>query len=477
MAFTFAWNTQKNLLSDVKGKEREQERQGKIKNKMIDPTRTHLNYDFVKSEVSLYKRVKERSEYLKSQGSRVQSNSKVMFSNIITIPKEEADKMTDEEHKRYFKSCYEYFCDRYGTENVMSAKVHLDETTPHMHLHFMPVNKENGKLQARTVMDPKAIREIHRELPKFLQERGFDVVQATGEKTLESLDIHAYKAREELRKQVLELKSEAQQLENESAILRSEIRTQKMQANEGLKRFEKDMSEQIKAVRDNAKQEVAMIREETSRFEYDINRHRERLILNTEDVSKELESTKKDLDHYGKQLQERIDSLKELEFDQRIDLDVKPNLLTKKVTMANETFEELKKRAESAEKMQRALRASEKENKALKESNQSKDKELNELRGLRIENRKLQREVEFFKQIIEKIKAFMTRLVKPELRLAPQQMEQVVGYAKFQAKDRLGRDQDVELQNEFEKKGFDKAKNDFEEQQKEFRKDSPDMER
>lgn len=51
MAFTFAWNTQKNLLSDVKGKEREQERQGKIKNKMIDPTRTHLNYDFVKSEI------------------------------------------------------------------------------------------------------------------------------------------------------------------------------------------------------------------------------------------------------------------------------------------------------------------------------------------------------------------------------------------------------------------------------------------
>ena len=146
-------------------------------------------------------------------------------------------------------------------------------------------------------------------------------MQATGEKTLENLDIHAYKAREELRKQVRELKFEAQQLENESAILRSEIRTQKMQVNEGLKRFEKDMSEQIKAVRDNAKQEVAMIREETSRFEYDINRHRERLILNTEDVSKELESTKKDLDHYGKQLQERIDSLKELEFDQRIDLD------------------------------------------------------------------------------------------------------------------------------------------------------------
>lgn len=476
MAFEFAWNAQKNQMSDVKGKEREQEREGKIKNERIDPTRTHLNYDFVKSEVGLYERTKERRDELKKEGSRVQKNSVVLYSNIITIPKEEADKMTDKEHEKYFKSCYEYFCDRYGKENVMSAKVHLDETTPHMHLHFMPVNKENGKLQARTVMGPRALREIHDQLPRYLQQRGFDVVRASGEKTMEKLNIHEYKAREDMKQEVQALRKQVGDLDLEYSITRAEVRTQKMIASEEVGKVKKDSDEQILSVRKEADRKIAMIQEEVSTFEYDINRHREHLILDTDDVKTQLESTKRDLDHYGKQLQERIDSLKELNFDERIDLDLKPNFM-KKVTMASETFDELKKRAESAEKMQRALRASEKENKSLKESNQSKDKELNELRGLRIENRKLQREVEFFKQIVEKIKAFMTQLVKPELRLSPKQMDQVIGYAKFQAKDRLGRNQDVDLQNESEKRGFDKAKGDFEEKRKEFRKDSLDMER
>ena len=42
-----AWNTQKNKMSDVKGKEMEQERKGKISNPDIDLERTNLNFDFV----------------------------------------------------------------------------------------------------------------------------------------------------------------------------------------------------------------------------------------------------------------------------------------------------------------------------------------------------------------------------------------------------------------------------------------------
>ena len=42
-----AWNTQKNKMSDVKGKEMEQERKGKISNPDIDLERINLNFDFV----------------------------------------------------------------------------------------------------------------------------------------------------------------------------------------------------------------------------------------------------------------------------------------------------------------------------------------------------------------------------------------------------------------------------------------------
>ena len=45
----FAWNTQKNKMNDVKGKEMEQDRKGRKSNPDIDDTRTNMNYDLVEN--------------------------------------------------------------------------------------------------------------------------------------------------------------------------------------------------------------------------------------------------------------------------------------------------------------------------------------------------------------------------------------------------------------------------------------------
>jgi hypothetical protein len=188
-----AWNTQKNKMSDVKGKEMEQERKGKISNPDIDLERTKLNFDFVNDDRTLYHRVKSRVDDLKKNGSRVQKNSVVMYSNVITVPKDVAEAWGEEKTTKYFRSCYKFFCEEFGKENVVSAKVHFDETAPHMHLHFIPVNKENGKLQARVVMDKAKINYIHDKLPEYLQELGFYVVRGKG-KTVQNIEnIHEYK--------------------------------------------------------------------------------------------------------------------------------------------------------------------------------------------------------------------------------------------------------------------------------------------
>ncbi len=192
MTLEFAWNTQKNGIADVKGLEKEQERDGKISNKEIDLKKTHLNYDLVQSELNLYQRVKQRVDEVRPV-SRVQKNSVVDYSNIITVPQDQFKTWGVEKSKEYLKEVYNYFCEEFGKENVVAAKVHLDETTPHMHLHFVPVSTE-GKLQARKVMTPKRINEIHSKVPKYLQERGFDVVRGMG-KTDKSLEINEYKAK------------------------------------------------------------------------------------------------------------------------------------------------------------------------------------------------------------------------------------------------------------------------------------------
>lgn len=215
-----AWNTQKNGMSDVKGKEMEQERKGEISNPDIDLSKSHMNYDIVQSDLNLYQRVKSRVDELKASGSRVQKNSVVDYSNILTVPKEQAEIWGKEKTAAYFKTCYDFFCEEFGKENVVSAKVHLDETAPHMHLHFVPVNKENGKLQARVAMNKEKINYIHDELPKFLRERDFDVVRGSGKTVNNIEDIHEFK---EIQKMVEEKKQELNYLEEKLETVKDEI--------------------------------------------------------------------------------------------------------------------------------------------------------------------------------------------------------------------------------------------------------------
>lgn len=211
-----AWNAQKNQLSDVKGKEMEQERKGTISNEDIDLDRTKNNVELVESDETLYQRVKDRVDDLKANGSRVQKNSVVMYSNILTVPEEQANLWGEQKTDDYFKACYEFFCDEFGKENVVSAKIHKDETTPHMHLHFVPVNKENGKLQARVSMNKAKINYIHDELPKFLREHGFEVKRASGKTKENNIDdIHEFK---EVKKQIAEKENELQQLDEKIEI-------------------------------------------------------------------------------------------------------------------------------------------------------------------------------------------------------------------------------------------------------------------
>lgn len=213
-----AWNAQKNQMQDVKGKEMEQERKGEIKNLDIDLERTINNFDLVESEKNLYQRVKGRVDELKAEGSRVQKNSVVMYSNILTVPVKQAEKWGEQKTEEYFKACYEFFCKEFGKENVVSAKIHKDESTPHMHLHFVPVNKENGKLQARVSMNKKKINYIHDNLPKFLQEKGFEVERASGktkDKNVE--DIHEFK---QIKNAINEKENELEKIEKEINDLR-----------------------------------------------------------------------------------------------------------------------------------------------------------------------------------------------------------------------------------------------------------------
>lgn len=250
-----AWNTQKNKMSDVKGKEMEQDRKGKISNEDIDLKKTHLNYDLVQSDLNLYQRVKSRVDELKKSGSRVQKNSVVDYSNILTVSKEQSEIWGTERTRDYFETCYKFFCNEFGKENVVSAKIHLDESSPHMHLHFVPVNKENGRLQARIAMNKEKINYIHGELPIFLQNNGFDVVRGRGNKIDNIENVHEFK----------KIKSKIAELEREQKFNNAFLEKQKTIISDNqsnLENLKSDIEKQEEKL-GNLNEKMRVVREST----------------------------------------------------------------------------------------------------------------------------------------------------------------------------------------------------------------------
>lgn len=60
------------------------------------------------------------------------------------------------------KYCVKFFADKYGAENIISAVVHMDETTPHLHLNLVPIT--NGKLCSKDLYSPKKLSALQTEL-------------------------------------------------------------------------------------------------------------------------------------------------------------------------------------------------------------------------------------------------------------------------------------------------------------------------
>ncbi len=117
------------------------------KNIDIDITKTYHNYHLKKPLENNYfkefKRLKEKNN-LKGQ---LHKNSIYVCEMIITSDNIFFQEIGIEETKRYFKTAYDFVCNykNLGEENIISAVVHLDEETPHMHITFIPVVDSKDK--------------------------------------------------------------------------------------------------------------------------------------------------------------------------------------------------------------------------------------------------------------------------------------------------------------------------------------------
>lgn len=142
----------------------------KFSNQNIDATRTDLNYNLATTDQPL-----KQGEFMKNRLSQVKvlnrADVKTLCSWVVTMPKD----LPKEKQKDFFQETYNFLSARYGKENVVSAYVHLDEKTPHLHFAFLPIveDKKTGKekLSAKEKVNRQDLKSFHGNLQKHLEQK------------------------------------------------------------------------------------------------------------------------------------------------------------------------------------------------------------------------------------------------------------------------------------------------------------------
>ena len=140
MSYAIIRNT-KYKRENLKGIYRHNERKNKnYSNDNIDKERSYLNYS-IKSPKYRYDKEFDRLKEKYNLKGQIKTVSNIACEYIITSDKQFFEEIGQEETKRYFETAYNFVAEykNLGEQYIMSAKVHMDEETPHMHLIFLPV--------------------------------------------------------------------------------------------------------------------------------------------------------------------------------------------------------------------------------------------------------------------------------------------------------------------------------------------------
>lgn len=114
---------------------------GKFERSAIDWNRTKENYHLVDSE-NWNKRITSR---LREEGLKERKNSNVLIGTVYSASPEFFENMTRPQIEKYFQKCLDFHIKEYCQDDksrIVSAVVHLDETTPHMQIQSIPLFKD-----------------------------------------------------------------------------------------------------------------------------------------------------------------------------------------------------------------------------------------------------------------------------------------------------------------------------------------------
>ena len=117
----------------------------------VDTSRSRLNFHLVKPCHS-YRA--EAEKQISEAGCRARKDSVRVVEILITASPEFFQGKKPREVKEFFEYALDFIRSKQSPETIISAVVHVDEKTPHMHLCFVPLTAD-GRLSAKDIIGNK----------------------------------------------------------------------------------------------------------------------------------------------------------------------------------------------------------------------------------------------------------------------------------------------------------------------------------
>ncbi len=179
--------------TDIAPVEQENERDENYpaNNPQIDCARTRNNYNVIKRQCSYTQHINKRIAEL-DLPTKVRKDAVLMCSFVVGSDREFFKSLSAREQEKFFADCTRFFTDRYGEENIISAVVHVDETTPHLHLNLIPI--EEGRLCAKQLFDRKALQTLQTDFHSVVGKK-WNLQRGKEGSTAKHLDTISYKVK------------------------------------------------------------------------------------------------------------------------------------------------------------------------------------------------------------------------------------------------------------------------------------------
>lgn len=225
--------TEKRKRTDLGGIQRENTRTATEYNNKVAPGMDIFNVTLKESSNWLQDINKE----IQAAGAKTRANSVLALDTLYTASPEFFQGKTNEENDKFFRDCLRFHESHFG--HIISAVIHYDETTPHLHVISVPLTQD-GRLSARDVIGNKA--KMSKAQDEFFEQvgKGYGLergVQMDGQEKKKHISAQEHELRE-IRQKIARGKEELEAIEHSKETARTRAQTARQTATELQKEVE-----------------------------------------------------------------------------------------------------------------------------------------------------------------------------------------------------------------------------------------------